>query len=371
MKIGLVTIYQIPNYGSVLQAFATQFLLDQLGASCKIINYKYPNEWHWQHGAARPDRLRSLIRKLFPVKKIKVLDQFRNEYFHFSRRYNCLQELNDADWSTYDAFIVGSDQVWNSRFVLGDSTFMLSFVPQGKPRYSLASSFALKSLPKQFREKYRNELEQFSALSVREKNGVSIIHDELNIEKPVSIILDPTLLLNKEAWMKAIPRSGFKKKRPYILFYMWAYAFEPRPYIFDVVKYFHQKMNCDIIALEGYTKSEEAKGLIMEDCSDSTIPEFIDLFANADLVVTSSFHGTSFALNFGIPLVSIVSNGDGDDRQTTLLKSVGCEFCAVNINADMETISPYYDFEDEQNNLRRLRQASIRWIRNHVIDSND
>lgn len=70
-------------------------------------------------------------------------------------------------------------------------------------------------------------------------------------------------------------------------------------------------------------------------------------------------------------MVSIVSNGDGDDRQTTLLKSVGCEFCAVNINADMETISPYYDFEDEQNNLRRLRQASIRWIRNHVIDSND
>ena len=84
MKIGLVTIYQVPNYGSVLQAYATQFLLEHFGAECKIIKYKYPNEWHWNHGARKPQGLRAFIRKLIPSKKTKVLQQFRNEYFHFT-----------------------------------------------------------------------------------------------------------------------------------------------------------------------------------------------------------------------------------------------------------------------------------------------
>lgn len=371
MKIGLMTIYQVPNYGSVLQAFATQYILEQLGVSCDIIKYRYPNKWHWKNGAKRPNRLRSFIRNIFPSKKVKVLNQFRNEYLKFSKSFNSLKDLENANWNDYDAFLVGSDQVWNSRFVLGDSAFMLSFVPKGKPRYSLSSSFALNSLPERFREKYKKELELFSAISVREKNGIKILNDELHINKPISIILDPTLLLNKEDWMKAIPRSNFKKKRPYILFYMWTYAFEPRPYIFDVVKYFQEKNGYDVIAIEGYTRPEEAKGIVMENRTNSTIPEFIDYFVNADLVITSSFHGTAFALNFGIPLISIVQNGNGDDRQTSLLKSVGCEFCAVNIGADYTTIAYSYDIEEEQIKIKKIQQDNISWIKRTIIKKND
>lgn len=367
MKVGLITIYQVPNYGSVLQAFATQQLLESLGAECDIINYKYPNEWHWRHGANKPKGLRALIRKLFPSKKTKNLDQFRREYFHFTKCYNNLEELESADWSEYDAFVVGSDQVWNARFVLGDSVFMLSFVPEGVPRYSIASSFALKTLPDSLRARYYVELSKFSAISVREQNGVTILNDELGISKSIEIVLDPTLLLSKEDWLNTIPRSRFKKRSPYILLYMWTYAFEPRPYIFDVVKYFKQKMNCDVIALEGFTRQEQAGGILMENRSSSSVPVFIDLFANADLVITSSFHGTAFAVNFGVPLISIVPDGDADDRQSTLLESIGADNSICHINDECSKINPYYNEKHVHNKLCAIRENNISWILNQII----
>ena len=94
----------------------------------------------------------------------------------------------------------------------------------------------------------------------------------------------------------------------------------------------------------------------------SSIEEFIDLFANADLVITSSFHGTAFALNFGIPLISIVSEGKGDDRQTTLLKSVGCENNAITVGFDIECIDATYDVDKVQKSLDTIRNENKKWI---------
>lgn len=369
MKVGLITIYQVPNYGSVLQTYATQFLLESMGVECKVINYRYPNEWHWKHGTKRPTGWKAKIRRLIPSRKIIVLQQFREKYLNFTPLFHNLEEMNKADWSNYDAFVVGSDQVWNARFVLGDSAFMLSFVPDDKPRYSLASSFALKSIPECFREKYFKYLSKFNAISVRENNGMAIIHDELKIHTPVNVILDPTLLLSKEDWLKAISRSNFKKRRPYILFYMLSYAFEPRPYIFKVVKHFQEQINCDIIALEGYTKPNDAEGLVMINMKNSSIEEFIDLFDNADMVITSSFHGTAFALNFGKPLVSIVPDSNGDDRQTTLLCRVGCKHCAIKENTPIREINPNYNANVEQIQLNNIRHINIDWIRQNLLNT--
>lgn len=369
MRIGLLTIYHVPNYGSVLQAYASQAIFEKMGAACDIINYKYPNEWHWKHGAIKPRGLRAWVRRFVPSKKTLILSRFRHHYFHFTQRFNNLDEMRAADWSRYCAFVVGSDQVWNTRFVLGDSAFILSFAPKSKPKYSLASSFAMKSLPEQYREKYKRELLTFSALSVREKNGVAIINQELRINKPVEVLLDPTLLLSREEWLEAIPRSNFQKKRPYILFYMWDYAFDPKPYIFEVTKYFRQHTGYDIIALEGWKKPEQAYGLIMENRCTSSIPEFVDLFANADLVITSSFHGTAFALNFGVPLISILPDSMDDERQLSLLDSLDCSCCGVKIGTPLPEINPVYNVDDEQGLLDSIRRNNIMWINNNIIQS--
>ena len=328
MRIGLITIYQVPNFGSVLQTYATQILLEELGIECKIINYRYPNEWHWSQGLPKPRGWKSLLRRIIPSK---------------------------------------SDQVWNVRYLFGDSVFMLSFAPDDKPRYSLASSFALKHLPDVHKDKYKKELSKFSSISVRESNGINIINDDLFIDKPVKVLLDPTLWLSRDTWLKIVPRSSFKKKRPYIVFYMMTYAFEPRPYIFEVVKHFQKQIGCDVLTLEGYFSFNEC-GVELKDYSKSRIEEFIDILINADLVVTSSFHGTAFALNFGIPLVSIIPGGNSDDRQTTLIKNVGCEQCVAEIGTHISNINPYYDVAKEQDKLDKMRQDNITWIKENVYD---
>ena len=177
-KVGLITIYHVPNFGSVLQAYATQVLLENMGLECSVINYKYPNEWHHSLGRPRPT-LKTKIGHMFGLKpthrKANKLIQFKKKNFKFTQLYNSLDELKRADWSSYDLFAVGSDQVWKSQFTLSDSAFMLSFIPDDKYRMSIASSFASKSIPEKFRDKYKKYLSKFNAISVREKNGIDIV----------------------------------------------------------------------------------------------------------------------------------------------------------------------------------------------------
>ena len=368
-RIGLITIYHVPNFGSVMQTYATQILLEKLGMECNVINYKYPNEWHYSKGRPRPS-FKSFIGHLFGIlpahRKANKLNGFKRKHFNFTKSYKSLDELKSADWSGFDMFAVGSDQVWKAQFTLGDSAFMLSFIPDDKYRISIASSFASKNVPEEFIAKYKKYIGKFNAISVREQNGIDIIKNDLELNHTPEVVLDPTLLLSKEEWMNIVPRSRFKKTKKYILLYMLTYAFEPRPLIFDIIKHLQEQDDYEVIALEGYTPKELAQGIEMIDKTDSSIPEFIDLFANADVVVTSSFHGTAFAVNFGIPLVSVVPEGNNDDRQSTLLKSINLGCCIANSNTELTEIKYRYDKSNSLKDLQLLREKSIHWISRNI-----
>ena len=147
---------------------------------------------------------------------------------------------------------------------------------------------------------------------------------------------------------------------------MLTYAFEPRPYIFEVIKHLQSQDEYEVIALEGYTPKEQALGIEMMDKTDSSIPEFIDLFANADIVVTSSFHGTAFAVNFGIPLISVVPEGNNDDRQSSLLKSIGLDCCIADSGIAIKNVVYDYDKISALQNLETLRANSINWIKSNL-----
>lgn len=146
---------------------------------------------------------------------------------------------------------------------------------------------------------------------------------------------------------------------------MLDYAFNPKPYIWEVTKHFKEKMECDVYALAGYKNPLMSNGLIMKNMSDSSIEMFIDLFINADLVITSSFHGSAFAINFGIPLVSIVPS-TVDDRQSSLLSKLGLSQCAITVGTELGKISPFYNIEESQEKLQKLRTESLIWINSHT-----
>lgn len=373
MKAGIVTIYDVPNFGSVLQAYATQEILNNFGFEAVFIDYNRYNDWRLSQGCAKKgSKVRIFLRNLglkADHRKSLLLERFKKEYFNVTQTYQDLNELKNEEWDDYGLFAVGSDQVWNTNYLKGDSFYLLSFVPDKIKKIAIASSFALKVLPEQFKGKFTKYLSRFDALSVRETNGQRIINEDLKIKRDVKLLLDPTLLFSKEQWNHQFVRFMHKPKDKYILFYMWAYAFEPRPYIYEVTKYFQQKLGCKIIALEGCYSSCPSN-LRMENRMDSTIPDFLSLFANAELVITSSFHGTAFALNYGRPLVSILPS-TGDDRQKSLLESLGVANCGITIESEIEKINPFYDTKSEQRKLSDIRKENLNWIKNNIQQNNE
>ena len=373
MKIGLVTIYDVPNYGTILQAYATKTILESFGADVTIVQYTRNNDWV---------KKRYLLKSRFSVKSVfhkfgltsygrmlKKQDAFRKKYLALSKKYDSLSDLEKDDWNDYDLMVTGSDQVWNSKYLYGDSVYMLSFVPETVKKIAISASFASNSLPNQYIEKYKKYLGRYSAISVREENGIRILHDQLSILSDIPVLLDPTLLLSKEQWLKSIKLGKRICTEKYILYYMLDYAFDPKPYIYEVTKYFRKKIGCKVIALVGYNRASRAFGMHMKNACDSSISDYLEYFANASLVITSSFHGTAFAVNFGIPLVSIIPTDGGDDRQTTLLRDLNILNCAVPIGKALNEINPYYDLKDEQNALEEKREISLKWIRKKLIEN--
>lgn len=366
-KVGIVTIFDVPNFGSVLQAHATAKVFEQLKCQPYFINYNRYNNWLISKGGIRQQPyLKRILQKLGLKKlhrKMNNLSAFKKEHFTMTRNYQDLDELKCENWNDFDFFVVGSDQVWNPRFCYGDSFYMLSFVPTKKLKFSIASSFAVDKLPEQYVGKYRKYLSDFDSFSVREKNGIRIIKQQLGIGKEVKLLLDPTLLISREQWMSLA--SDKQVNEPYILLYMWDYAFNPEPYFSHVVAYFVKKTKYKVVVLEDSGKRIQIGGIDFIDKVDSTIPQFLRLFSDATLVITTSFHGTAFALNFGCPLISIVPE-NGDDRQSSLLQTLGVSQSVVQIGQQLEKINPFYNVEEEQQKLEAIRNDNIQWIQEKI-----
>ena len=303
----IVTIFTVPNFGSVLQTYATQCVVEQFGYKCRVLNYDH-NRGEWAKGHGVPEMsFKSKVGNWLGLKakhrKAKLLKKFVKSHIHLTSPYSTLKD--------------------------------------GK-----------------YIEIFRKELSKFSALSVREAHGREIL-SQLGLRNS-QLVLDPTLLLSANQW--DVLRKKSLKSEKYILLYLLRYAFEPCPYIYDVLKYYQDKLQCKIIALEGYEGHDPyVKNLKIEDATESTISEFLDYFAQASLVVTSSFHGTAFALNYGVPLLSITPT-NGDDRQSSLLEQVKLNQCRLRVNEEITHANPFYDKEQEQINLGKLRKESLDWI---------
>src|SRR5690554_1151857 len=191
-KVGIATIHDIYNYGSILQAYATQKSIEKLGYDVEIIDYKYPNEYH-KRGSNVQNRIKSFIlnktneflKNLLPKGKTSV---YKNNYKTFKQknyklssiRYNSQKELTENP-PKYDIYVSGSDQIWRPEFVKADKCFFLDFFKEGK-RISYASSFSSIKIPNEYSTIYSEYLARYNHLSTREESGVQIIKDLIGKE---------------------------------------------------------------------------------------------------------------------------------------------------------------------------------------------
>lgn len=360
MKIGIITMHKVLNFGSALQAYALQRVLDNNGYDSEIIDYDFPPR------SPTLDRLNTTVRfwiyqlrtgTFFEKSKKRYFKQFYKRFFRLSsKRYNkqTVARVNNI----YDVFLTGSDQVWNPTWIKDDTTFLLSFAADDKPKCSYASSFAISKIPDKYKSVYKRYLCRYHHISVREKSGVDIVKDLIG-KKP-GLVLDPTLLLTDKDYQELSCQSRIQIEGPYILVYMLSYMYNPFPDVNNIVRMVHERMGGKVVYLGSGKFSAYSKDCI---CVDNLGPcEFISLIENASFVITSSFHGTAFASIFNKPLISTVKSlDDTDGRMPTLLSLIGGEYSIVeyySTDIDLSNIE-LYKCSKEKLNRQREKSTSV------------
>ena len=365
-RVGILTMHRVVNYGSALQAYATQHIVESMGYDSEIIDYEYPNVFQYERGEMPPRYgWKSRLAKAFGLsarwRKANKFETFRKEHLIMSGYYASPDGIKAAP-PRYDIYMTGSDQVWNPRFTHGDTTFLLDFVT-GKPKTAYAASFAASSLDKHYSEIYSCLLEQYSSISVREEGGRKIIKDLLG--KDVPIVADPTLLLSQKEWGELI--GGNVEVGGYILVYMLDYAFDPTAVIYDVIMRLAKETSLKVVSLGKLDSNKIPDCEIIDDAGPT---EFIRLFMGASCIVTSSFHGTAFAVNFGKPLFSVVGDvASCDDRQSSFLKLLGLDNCIIKPGSNIDKVNMNSgETKGSADKLCLLRHKSLAYLETALRD---
>ncbi len=352
MRIGTITFHWGTNYGAVLQAYALQQYLKRSGHDTEIIDYRPLKVRQYEF-------LWTIVRRDFKrVSKLRKFNSFRRNHLKLSSRIFRKNSDLVKHCHNYDAYITGSDQVWNVAFTQraeGKVTlsYYLNFVKDSKKRISYATSFGTDKLPQDVIECAKPELNKFHAISVREKTGKQIV-ERMGFD--ATITLDPTLLIEHDSYDSLI--SSYKPKKVYQLFsYILhdnqALAHKVKDFVFD--KYF----DCNTQA-----KYEN---------QSISITDWLYNLKHSEVVVTNSFHGTIFALIFHKNFMVIPVGGSAmNDRITTLLDSVGLSD-AILSEFDIANIERLYnktiDWNEIDKKLADYRKHSIDFLEKSLNDT--
>lgn len=376
-RVGILTIAKVDNYGAELQAYATQRKFNLMGYDAEIIDYiYYRNPEHIREAESRPFypyplknrvkelglRLKDALSRLCKTKAKRLRDSrfanFHAKYNRFSEaRYRRHSELF-SNPPEYDAYCVGSDQVWNPRCFTNLDAYFLNFAPAGKRRFSYASSFGVKDVPESAKAAYSNLLSRMDYISVRESTGVELVKRLTG--KEAKLVADPTLLLTHREWMGvAEPVDGLPDK------YILVYELHPTPYLMEVAQSVAQWKGLKIVRICKDSRVPSSGGKDLVNIIDAGPSEFIYLFDKADSVVTNSFHGTAFAVNFHKDLYCVLSaTATNNARQESLLKRIGMEDRLIydNERRDITAIEPI-DYAAAEAKLDTLRDESVEYIK--------
>ena len=332
MKVGIVTFFRAPNYGAMLQAYALCHYLKDRGHEVEFIDYAFGNTRRiplWKCFIVR--NLHNCIDTI--RRKMKMYVRF--DIVHFadniprSQRVSTFESLKNLG-KKYYAVIVGSDQMWNP--VWCSESFlpivMLDFVPKGVKRVSYAVSFGTKVWrSEQNAEVAGRLLREFDAISVREESGVDLVR-ELSGREDVKWVIDPTLL-HTALFYKNLFNDECKKENKYIL----SYVLDEWLNNDDIESVLRLVKSCTAIK-EVHTDKIPVKGVLSLVCkalrvqSKMSVGKWLSEIANADFVVTNSFHGTVFSILFHKPFLTIPVSGSlsgMNERVVSLLTMVGLE----------------------------------------------
>lgn len=368
MKIGLMTIHHVRNYGSKLQAYATHKMLSSMGHQCELINYIWPSALCGVSRSMKSTVLNkgnNVAKNLFGVsKKFKRykdrMDNFLSANMSITKPILTRSEMHGKACD-YDCVIAGSDQLWHPNGIKFDPTFLLDWVSDKTTKLSLASSFGVKELPLNLLPLYKKELTRFSAISVREGSALKIL-ESLNINT-ASRILDPTFMLQPNDYHTIMPLELEGVKKPYVLIY--GCMSNPNNYMENLAREIRKKTGWQIVRLNG--KAYHVFSRDIKYVFDAGPAEYLALIKNAGLVLANSYHGTIFSINFQRPFYAIYPEaGSLGVRQKDVLSLLNLrDRVAHPFQSLSQLASLEFDFSKAGMILDEERMKSHAWLENN------
>ena len=358
-------MHRVLNYGSALQAYALQHAINRMGISCELIDYVFPNMIQAKTLKAK---IKSFIGQLitgFPLsQKKRKFNNFYDKYYKLSKhKYNTQYELETANLK-YNFYITGSDQVWNHIHIKHDTSFFLPFVTNGIPKISYAASFSGDTINNKYRDIYAELLQKYNCISTREQSGTDIIKECTG--KHAFYVCDPTLLLDKNEWHIAMANTQIKTiRRPYILVYIVRYAYDPGNNIYTIINDIQRLLGLHVIIIDGSIKDRLLRDTTVK-CNTGPL-EFLELVRNASFVITTSYHGTLFALNFEIPFYAIIKSRDGSDsRITSILNTLGIPQRAIIYDDNKKEYVLHMDYGPIRSKIKKFRKYSLNYLHSSI-----
>lgn len=324
-------MHRVTNFGSALQVYGLTQAIINLGYDVKIIDYRFPNSFQKKQFEKkrlskflkRGNLLKIIVNKIntniFNIwqQQRSLFDKFYCDYFQLTRPYMEREDII-TDSPQFDIVVTGSDQVWNTKHTCGDPTFLCDFAKR-IPHFSFGSSFSSADLDPLYKESFSILLKEYSSISVRERNSIKLVKELTGID--AELVCDPSLLLDKEHYKTLSLHSKIKIDKPYILAYILDYNFNPYPLIADLLDKLSREKELDIIFLEcGSIHGNNHNG--NRKIFDAGPLEFLWLIDNAEVVVTSSFHGAVFSILFEKDFYTVYDKGSNDERLKSLCQTL-------------------------------------------------
>lgn len=321
-KIGMLSFHESLSYGATLQCFALQKIIQQLGYEPEFINFQRKRctdsdtkqstitirESVKNCAIAAAIFLQSYISKRNDRKVSQAFQLFKNENLSVGEKeFTSIAELC-AFPHDYEILVTGSDQVWNpySKFL---RVYGLGFAAEEINTVAYAASIGVSEIPKDKKDYLQQNVKGVKHISCREYEGAEALSRLL--DRDIPSVLDPTLLLDKNAW--SAYASSENKKEKYVLCFFLGSLEYPR----SIARRIAKENRCKLYVIPGSPRDILTRGKIAEGCGPR---EFLNLFLNADFICTDSFHGTAFCVNLNKPFYSFCRRGF--DEKTSYLSRI-------------------------------------------------
>lgn len=367
MNVGLITYHAAYNYGSVLQAFATQTILERLGCSCSVLNYRFKGQKDFYTLVRKKYGAKILLMDLiqFPAfsdkrKRANKFEGFISEKLNLTQLMEKPEDLK-AIASSFDVFVSGGDQIWSkysSELYHEDWKWMMPYLLTFTDNKKISYASSIGSMTTDDLSKIEEPLRKYSHIAVRERSAADTLTSVLG--KDVEAVIDPTLLLEAQDYFSAMNIPNYEKQ--YIFYYTlrgYKEVYKQRNELLALSK----KYGMPIYALTPFCHFPNSKNY--KNVISSGVEEFLGYINSAQMIITDSFHGSAFSVIFKKKFYSICKGWDTDYRKSELLRNLGLQkrvtsnisLCDLNYESDYTTVGQA---------LNTLRNNSIAYLRDSL-----